>query len=622
MPPVTRSSYQYTSLKDLPGDTIRLLTLSPGNGKEVIVCDLTNTSLSDEVEFAALSYEWGPIDRGYEILLGGKKFRVRKNLKQCLLHLRHRQLSICFWIDAICVNQADLAERGQQVALMGAIYGNAMLVVAWLGAEPAPCNDRLTTMLNWRMAQWLEEFVSAAQKCSTTVQALAQPAFLETSSIAPELLREQWAYLATVKGCLKKFEFDRGDPTEVLEAWNFILDIVFRSYWSRIWILQEVLLAKRLLLCFGRQVIPATSFRSLQETYMAVRLEQESEIANRDLRMLSQGLTAKGFDHAASYDSPTNIIIQQMPLSAGSVLRKSPLQELMFTYEQECTDDRDQVYALLGLADDCDGFEADYTINCADLFWKTLERSRHELWDFEIARLQTALLLTTVSLRTEQVIHRLSEDICSIRVTDWATTSNVLFTKSVCQPVFDSRSELQYHSFVLLSTTTNVMHPKSESVLAFIISRTPISSHDLVFDMDGTPIYSVFEKIGTRLVTKGRAYPINSNRYARYPKSGRGMPSPMHKANYGFPQAPIEVSRAFEADGVVEAEGWDAAARVAQKNSQQRSCRIRVDRSLILEICEQVDWAHHQGDMAPENSDEEDSEDEYSEDAISDEDEL
>ncbi|KAG5807705.1 hypothetical protein H9Q74_007679 [Fusarium xylarioides] len=41
------------------------------------------------------------------------------------------------WIDAICINQDDIAERNSQVAMMSQIYGSARCVVAWLGEEDA-----------------------------------------------------------------------------------------------------------------------------------------------------------------------------------------------------------------------------------------------------------------------------------------------------------------------------------------------------------------------------------------------------------------------------------------------------------------------------------------------------
>jgi len=39
------------------------------------------------------------------------------------------------WIDAICINQNDNAEKSVQVQRMDLIYSNATQVIAWLGAN-------------------------------------------------------------------------------------------------------------------------------------------------------------------------------------------------------------------------------------------------------------------------------------------------------------------------------------------------------------------------------------------------------------------------------------------------------------------------------------------------------
>ncbi|KAF7676069.1 hypothetical protein GT037_005574 [Alternaria burnsii] len=49
-----------------------------------------------------------------------------------LVQLRRRSVGE-YWIDAICINQSDLAERASQVQLMGRIYREAESVVVWLG---------------------------------------------------------------------------------------------------------------------------------------------------------------------------------------------------------------------------------------------------------------------------------------------------------------------------------------------------------------------------------------------------------------------------------------------------------------------------------------------------------
>ena len=38
-----------------------------------------------------------------------------------------------FWVDQLCINQSDLTELGNQVALMRCIYRKAQNVYIWLG---------------------------------------------------------------------------------------------------------------------------------------------------------------------------------------------------------------------------------------------------------------------------------------------------------------------------------------------------------------------------------------------------------------------------------------------------------------------------------------------------------
>jgi hypothetical protein len=39
------------------------------------------------------------------------------------------------WVDAICINQADISERNAQIRLMSNIYRSALCVLAYVGAE-------------------------------------------------------------------------------------------------------------------------------------------------------------------------------------------------------------------------------------------------------------------------------------------------------------------------------------------------------------------------------------------------------------------------------------------------------------------------------------------------------
>lgn len=111
-----------------------------------INCELRAVSLETHPRYEALSYVWGPDDSDERILVNGVPIAVRYNLLQALLILRRRVISRSsgqaertqeFWIDALCINQDNLSERGRQVGIMGEIYRCSVRVLVWLGTGDA-----------------------------------------------------------------------------------------------------------------------------------------------------------------------------------------------------------------------------------------------------------------------------------------------------------------------------------------------------------------------------------------------------------------------------------------------------------------------------------------------------
>jgi hypothetical protein len=93
--------------------------------------------------FEALSYAWGS-DSSHHVVyvdsptaegVSPMTMSIRKNLTNALSHLRYADRDRVLWIDAICINQHDLQERGLQVPRMTDIYKYANRVVVWLGTE-------------------------------------------------------------------------------------------------------------------------------------------------------------------------------------------------------------------------------------------------------------------------------------------------------------------------------------------------------------------------------------------------------------------------------------------------------------------------------------------------------
>lgn len=120
-------------------DSIRVLDLLPALDRRAPVrCRLREVALARAgAKYEALSYVWGSPAGTRAITCDGRRLLVTPNCHDALVHLRGRLRSRALWIDAVCVDQrrdaVSTRERNRQVALMGAIYRTAALVVIWLG---------------------------------------------------------------------------------------------------------------------------------------------------------------------------------------------------------------------------------------------------------------------------------------------------------------------------------------------------------------------------------------------------------------------------------------------------------------------------------------------------------
>jgi hypothetical protein len=106
--------------------------------------------------YEALSYTWGSEDDQSNIevvpLVQDRTsirdedptyISVRHNLFTALKYLRFPDSSRTMFIDAISVNQEDLAERSRQVNRMGGIYKHARRVVVWVGPASSDSSSAL-----------------------------------------------------------------------------------------------------------------------------------------------------------------------------------------------------------------------------------------------------------------------------------------------------------------------------------------------------------------------------------------------------------------------------------------------------------------------------------------------
>jgi len=143
MSPKAQLWFVYGAL-DRNQDSFRLLKLFPAEKEAPVHCEIVNARISGTTgTYSALSYAWGEAQEQRFIQLNGKPFAVSPNLLQALEAIRNRDIELLVWVDAVCINQMEVAERNHQVTMMGDIYRNAKSVLAWIGPALAFAHPNL-----------------------------------------------------------------------------------------------------------------------------------------------------------------------------------------------------------------------------------------------------------------------------------------------------------------------------------------------------------------------------------------------------------------------------------------------------------------------------------------------
>jgi len=148
-------------------------------------------------QYRALSYEWGsPSDlSSCPITVKSLPFprHIHKNLESALVEIRTEKEDVTPWIDALCINQHNLTEKAHQVSMMGNVFREAQSVIVYLG--PAADNSEVGM-----------DLIADAE----TLRAKTENRQLSDSELSA------------------------------------LIPTAYRSYWNRVWIMQEFFLAKRL----------------------------------------------------------------------------------------------------------------------------------------------------------------------------------------------------------------------------------------------------------------------------------------------------------------------------------------------------------------------------------------
>ncbi|KZL63695.1 ankyrin and het domain protein [Colletotrichum incanum] len=236
---------------------------------------------------------------------------IGPNLHSALLHLRQPACEIILWADALCINQEDILERNQQVRMMGDIYAAACSTAIWLGEES--CKVKMAV-------GWLRRFTVAWDSLES------HPGFI-TKDRAEGMLQaafgRHWA-----------------------AAFRHIWALLNRPWFARKWVIQELVKSQMPILVVGRMILPwamlagwvnfvewCPNIKEVFIRFCPTPLEAGAKVLG--LTLLRVSLL-------------TRLAIPEEQLLLFLIVR---------TLEFGCTDPRDHVFAMIGIASDANRFD-------------------------------------------------------------------------------------------------------------------------------------------------------------------------------------------------------------------------------------------------------------------------
>lgn len=113
--------YEYSPLKK--PRNIRLLVMKGRWFFSRPSCELVEVPLDEAPPFEAISYTWGLRPPSIPINVDGALILVTSAIDELLWYRRSIFTTHRFWIDAICIDQANMDEKSSQIPMMTEIYG-------------------------------------------------------------------------------------------------------------------------------------------------------------------------------------------------------------------------------------------------------------------------------------------------------------------------------------------------------------------------------------------------------------------------------------------------------------------------------------------------------------------
>ncbi|KAJ4321489.1 hypothetical protein N0V84_005291 [Fusarium piperis] len=327
----------------LPLDTsrqeIRLLEIVSTNPE--IACRFHPVSLLDNPSFCALSYVWGDEGDTQDITVNDARQSITSSLANALeyavFHWKatfpDRDVGSCrLWADAICINQADNQEKGQQVQLMKEVYSMAEVVFCALDFK-AP-----------------EKEMQLAFHAITSIATGAEEDGFEIPDVVSALYKKpKRAKMRRVTECLEL-------SCQLLRHLGVTLGSALKvfcslTYWKRAWIFQEVVLARRPVFIYRTLSMELETLFRAESWISAAKDVPTPEGTDQSVCDAIEKFTSMGL---GAISGARTIIETENMAEDAETRQQFQMARRGFVFSGgllQARDPKDYVYALLGVAD-------------------------------------------------------------------------------------------------------------------------------------------------------------------------------------------------------------------------------------------------------------------------------
>ena len=257
-----------------------------------ITLDLQHVSMNDETSYAAISYVWGSATPSemIEIQVNGEPFPIGINLYTALTEFRRNRVDRWLWIDAICIHQSDEKEKSWHVDRMRDVFRDAELVYIWLGPSTVGSNVamdfiarvgpraldsgalalRKGEILLYHAVHEVEEYLKARS------QAELEPVdpnqytnnTVRLGNFIYDFIHEPgWGKVGeNIRAC---------DDDHLISGMQ---DLLRRDYWHRVWVIQEVTLAREAHVYCGGKTVTLDELDAVWSTLLFCSQNQPDEL--------------------------------------------------------------------------------------------------------------------------------------------------------------------------------------------------------------------------------------------------------------------------------------------------------------------------------------------------------